>query len=49
MAIIPRERPAEVVEAAEAIERKDRGLTEAIDRHEWLEDLLGFRQFLVET
>jgi len=43
VAIIPRAKLAEIVAAGEAIEQKERGLVEAIDRHERLADLLGMR------
>jgi 4-hydroxy-4-methyl-2-oxoglutarate aldolase len=43
VAIIPRAKLVEIVAAGEAIEQKERGLVEAIDRHERLADLLGMR------
>lgn len=46
VAIIPRERLRETVEAVEAIERKEVGLAAAIDRHERLVDLLGFSELI---
>lgn len=44
VAIIPHEDLAAIVEAVEAIERKEAGLAEAIARQERLVDLLNFRE-----
>lgn len=44
VAVIPETDIARIVEAIEAIERKEIGLTEAINRHERLVDLLGFTE-----
>lgn len=43
---IPRLNLESVVEAVEAIEKKERGMAEAIDRHERLADILGFRELI---
>ncbi len=42
--VIPRSNLATIVDAVEAIEKKERGIAEAIDRHERLADILSFRE-----
>jgi RraA family protein len=44
--IIPMENLAQIVQAVEGIEEKERGLAAAIDRHERLVDLLNFRPLI---
>lgn len=44
VAVIPRANLEQIIEAIEAIERKEIGLAEAISQHEHLADLLGFRE-----
>lgn len=46
VAVIPRERIAEIIEKVEAINVKEQGLADAIDRRERLVDLLGFGELI---
>jgi regulator of RNase E activity RraA len=46
VAVIPQERIAEIIEKVEAINVKEQGYAEAIDRHERLVDILGFGELI---
>jgi len=46
VAVIPREQIAEIIEKVEAINVKELGFAEAIDRHERLVDILGFGELI---
>lgn len=46
VAIIPQEELAAIIEATEAIDRKEVGIAAAIDRHERLVDILGFGELI---
>ena len=46
VAVIPREQIAEIIDKVEAINVKEQGFAEAIDRHERLVDILGFGELI---
>jgi 4-hydroxy-4-methyl-2-oxoglutarate aldolase len=46
VAVIPREQIAEIIEKVEAINVKEQGFADAIDRHERLVDILGFGELI---
>ena len=46
VAVIPREQIAEIIEKVDAINVKEQGFADAIDRHERLVDILGFGELI---
>lgn len=46
VAVIPREQIGEIIDKVEAINVKEQGFAEAIDRHERLVDILGFGELI---